>query len=72
MPVFSGFFSKDEIIAALLDARRVRLRPLRRGLAGTFLTGIYTFRLFFTVLRQASAYAQEHLHEQTARKGRSR
>ena len=43
-------------------------------LVGAFLTGLYTFRLFFIVFRgEQSAFAQEHLHDRTAgTKGRSR
>src|SRR6266849_4416974 len=46
---FAGFFSKDSIIAALL---------------GAFLTGLYTFRLYFIVFPgEPSAVVEEHHHD---------
>ena len=50
IPPFSGFFSKDPVIAAAL-ARGDGFGWLMYALAliGTFLTGVYTFRLVFRV-----------------------
>jgi NADH-quinone oxidoreductase subunit L len=46
VPPFSGFFSKDSIL----------------GLIGTFLTGLYAFRLFFIVFwGEPSGFVREHL-----------
>ncbi len=50
LPPFSGFFSKDPVIAAALaqqDSFGWLMYVL--ALAGTFLTGVYTFRLLFRV-----------------------
>jgi NADH-quinone oxidoreductase subunit L len=46
---FAGFFSKDSIISAVLNAGWYGWVFYVVALIGTFLTGIYTFRLFFTV-----------------------
>ena len=65
IPIFSGFFSKDEIIGAMLD-RGGELGYILFAccLAGAFLTGLYTFRLYFIVFHgEKSEFAQEHLHE---------
>jgi len=49
LPPFSGFFSKELILAALADlANPVWLVG---GLLGAFLTAYYTFRLIFIILR---------------------
>ncbi len=49
LPPFAGFWSKDAIIAAALtdDTSTALLGVV--ALAGTFLTGLYTFRMFFLV-----------------------
>ena len=49
LPPFAGFLSKDAIIAAALtdDTSSALLGVV--ALAGTFLTGLYTFRMFFLV-----------------------
>jgi NADH-quinone oxidoreductase subunit L len=49
IPPFAGFWSKDAIIASALteDAGSAVLGVL--ALAGAFLTGLYTFRMFFLV-----------------------
>jgi NADH-quinone oxidoreductase subunit L len=62
---FSGFFSKDPIIAAQLDLGG-ELGYFLYGccLAGAFLTGLYTFRMYFIVFGgEKSQFAEEHLHE---------
>jgi NADH-quinone oxidoreductase subunit L len=63
LPPFAGFFSKDSILAAVMDRGAFGYVLFACGLAGTFLTGLYTFRLFFLVFEgERSAFAQEHLH----------
>jgi NADH-quinone oxidoreductase subunit L len=63
MPPLSGFFSKDSILAgALADGWYGRLL-FGVGLIGVFLTGVYTFRMFFLVFEGTiSPYAREHAH----------
>jgi NADH-quinone oxidoreductase subunit L len=46
---FAGFFSKDSIIAATLNVGWYGYVFCAVALVGTFLTGLYTFRLFFIV-----------------------
>ena len=60
----SGFWSKDSILAsALADGTYGRILFVA-GLIGVFLTGLYTFRMLFTVFfGERSAYAREHLHD---------
>ncbi len=65
IPIFSGFWSKDGIIAAAFasdDALGAFLYGA--GLVGALLTGLYTFRLYFAVFRgEPSDLAREHAHE---------
>ena len=64
IPPFSGFFSKDPIIASAL-ARGGAFGDVLwvAALAGALLTGIYAFRLVFRVfLGEPSAFVREHLH----------
>jgi NADH-quinone oxidoreductase subunit L len=49
VPPFAGFFSKDSVLAAALDRGWYGDVLWAAGLAGTFLTGLYTFRLLFLV-----------------------
>src|SRR4051794_36159198 len=63
MPFFSGFFSKDAIIGATLTGGWYGYCLFAACVAGTFLTGLYTFRLVFVVFHgERSEFAQEHLH----------
>jgi NADH-quinone oxidoreductase subunit L len=63
IPPFAGFFSKDAIIAATLTRGTFGYFLFAACLAGAFLTGLYTFRMFFIVFGgQQSTFAQEHLH----------
>jgi NADH-quinone oxidoreductase subunit L len=66
---FSGFFSKDPIIAAQLDlGGQLGYVLYACCLAGAFLTGLYTFRLYFIVFwGEQSEFASEHLHERHGR-----
>jgi NADH-quinone oxidoreductase subunit L len=60
---FAGFFSKDAILAVALDHGTYGYILWVAGLAGTFLTGLYTFRLLFVVFwGEPSAFAREHFH----------
>jgi NADH-quinone oxidoreductase subunit L len=50
IPPFSGFFSKDPIIAATMERGGVfGYVMFALAIGGTFLTGLYTFRLVFRV-----------------------
>jgi NADH-quinone oxidoreductase subunit L len=61
IPPFSGFFSKDSILASALDRGWYGDVLFAAGMAGTFLTGLYTFRMLFLVFGgEQSAYVQEH------------
>jgi NADH-quinone oxidoreductase subunit L len=61
---FAGFFSKDSIIAATLNLGWYGYVFWVAALAGAFLTGLYTFRLYFIVFQgEPSAYAREHHHD---------
>jgi NADH-quinone oxidoreductase subunit L len=63
IPPFAGFFSKDSIIAATLDRGAFGYCLYAACLAGAFLTGLYTFRLFFVVFGGSrSEFVKEHLH----------
>jgi NADH-quinone oxidoreductase subunit L len=64
IPAFSGFFSKDPIIAAALHASWYGVIFWVVALIGTFLTGLYTFRLYFIVFGPSkSDPVTPHLHE---------
>jgi NADH-quinone oxidoreductase subunit L len=63
MPPFSGFWSKDSILASALADGWYGQILLVAGLAGVFLTGLYTFRMFILVFEgDVSPYAREHVH----------
>jgi NADH-quinone oxidoreductase subunit L len=63
IPPFAGFFSKDPILAAALEAGTYGQLLFVAGLVGTFLTGLYTFRMIFIVFGgDPSPYAREHFH----------
>ncbi len=47
MPPFSGFFSKDPILANALDDGNLGYALFGLAAFGTFLTGLYSFRLIF-------------------------
>jgi NADH-quinone oxidoreductase subunit L len=61
LPPFSGFFSKDSIIAAALHDHWYGVILALAGLAGAFLTGLYTFRLYFIVFGRSDGPAP-HVH----------
>ena len=63
IPPFAGFFSKDPILAAALAHGTYGSILWIAGVVGTFLTGLYTFRMLFMVFwGEPSAYAREHHH----------
>jgi NADH-quinone oxidoreductase subunit L len=63
IPPLAGFFSKDSLLAAALDAGPYGQLLWAAGLAGTFLTGLYTFRMIFIVFGgEPSPFVREHLH----------
>jgi NADH:ubiquinone oxidoreductase subunit 5 (chain L)/Multisubunit Na+/H+ antiporter, MnhA subunit len=73
VPAFAGFFSKDPILAADLHDHWYGVTFWICGLIGTFLTGLYTFRLYFIVFPgEPSAFVREHHHRHQARKGPGR
>ena len=61
---FSGFWSKDSILASALAAGTYGQILFVVGLIGAFLTALYTFRMIFLVFGgDPSPYAREHLHK---------
>jgi NADH-quinone oxidoreductase subunit L len=66
IPPFAGFFSKDSIIAAALHAGWYGVIFWVVALIGAFLTGLYTFRLYFIVFGAKAVPgtdAQSQAHE---------
>src|SRR3954447_4155741 len=62
IPPFAGFFSKDSIIASALGQGWYGDILFVVALIGTFLTGLYAFRLFFLVFPgEPSPFVEEHL-----------
>jgi NADH-quinone oxidoreductase subunit L len=60
---FSGFFSKDPILASAWVYGDYGYALFAAGLIGAFFTGIYAFRLYFIVFGgERSAYVEEHAH----------
>jgi NADH-quinone oxidoreductase subunit L len=67
---FAGFFSKDPILAAALTRGTFGVIIFAVGIVGTFLTGVYAFRLFFIVFTgEPSAFAREHYHAHRGKEG---
>jgi NADH-quinone oxidoreductase subunit L len=63
IPPFSGFFSKDSILGALLANGWYGEILWVVGMLGTFLTGLYAFRLLFIVFwGEPSPFVREHFH----------
>ena len=70
VPPFSGFFSKDSIIAAALHDHWYGVVLAIAALVGAFLTGLYTFRLYFIVFPgEPSAFVREHHHAHHGKEG---
>jgi NADH-quinone oxidoreductase subunit L len=60
---FAGFFSKDPILAAAMASGWYGYILWTVGIVGTFLTGLYTFRLLFLVFwGEPSGFVREHFH----------
>jgi NADH-quinone oxidoreductase subunit L len=71
IPPFSGFFSKDSIVAsAAAFGTWYGWIFWLCGIAGAFLTGLYTFRLWFLVFPgEPSPFVREHYHDHHGREG---
>jgi len=70
VPPFAGFFSKDSIIAATMGAHWYGWIFWVCALAGSFLTGLYTFRMYFVVFPgEPSPFVREHHHSHHGREG---
>jgi NADH-quinone oxidoreductase subunit L len=70
IPPFAGFFSKDSIIASTLERGSFGYVLFAACLFGTFLTGLYAFRLFFVVFGgEQSTFAKEHFHDHHGKEG---
>jgi NADH-quinone oxidoreductase subunit L len=70
IPPFSGFFSKDSIIAAAMTIGWYGWFLWAAALVGAFLTGLYTFRLYFVVFRgEPSPFVREHHHAHHGKEG---
>ncbi|MEH7436258.1 NADH-quinone oxidoreductase subunit L [Neobacillus drentensis] len=61
VPLFSGFFSKDEILVAAWEGGHPVLFLL--ALIAAFMTAFYMFRLFFLVFTGEARGNQKHVHE---------
>src|SRR3954467_15622034 len=62
IPPFSGFFSKDSILAAALSGGWYGQLLWVAGMIGAFLTGLYAFRMLFVVFwGEPSGFVREHL-----------
>ncbi|HKS78079.1 MAG TPA: NADH-quinone oxidoreductase subunit L [Gaiellaceae bacterium] len=71
IPPFSGFFSKDSIVAsaAALGTWYGWIFWVC-GIVGALLTGLYTFRLWFLVFPgEPSPFVREHYHDHHGREG---
>ncbi len=70
VPPFSGFFSKDSIVAATVNLGWYGWVFWACGVAGAFLTGLYTFRLWFLVFPgEPSEFVREHHHAHHGKEG---
>ncbi|HEX4678384.1 MAG TPA: NADH-quinone oxidoreductase subunit L [Gaiellaceae bacterium] len=66
----AGFFSKDSILAAAFARGTFGVIIFALGIVGTFLTGLYAFRLYFIVFTgETSAFAREHYHAHHGKEG---
>lgn len=63
IPPFSGFFSKDEILAHVYEHNKLMWAL---ALLGSFMTAFYMFRLFFLTFTgkfRGTHHQEEHMHE---------
>ena len=62
---FSGFWSKDAILASAANAGALGWTLWALGAVGAFLTALYTFRMVFIVFwGEKTPFAQEHVHRE--------
>jgi len=70
LPPLAGFFSKDAILAAAFSEGVYGKVLFAAGLAGVFLTALYSFRLLFLVFSgEESELVREHLSKHKGREG---
>jgi NADH-quinone oxidoreductase subunit L len=70
LPPFAGFFSKDSIVAAAMGGPWYRWVLWAAALAGTFLTGLYAFRLYFVLFPgEPTPFVREHHHAHHGKEG---
>jgi NADH-quinone oxidoreductase subunit L len=70
VPPFAGFFSKDPIVANALASGWEGWLIWVAALTGAFLTGLYTFRLYFVVFPgEPSPFVREHHHAHHGKEG---
>src|SRR5438046_6870245 len=70
LPPFGGFFSKDTIIAASEHEHWYGVILAATAPAGTFLTGLYAFRLSLILFPgEPSAFVREHYHAHGGKEG---
>jgi NADH-quinone oxidoreductase subunit L len=70
IPPFSGFFSKDSIVASAINVGWYGWIFWACGIVGALLTGLYTFRLWFLVFPgEPSPFVREHYHDHHGREG---
>jgi NADH-quinone oxidoreductase subunit L len=63
LPPLAGFFSKDEIIANTLAAGPLGYALFAMAIVGAFLTGVYSFRLYFVVFH-GKRHESVHVHRE--------
>ncbi|MGH9864061.1 MAG: NADH-quinone oxidoreductase subunit L [Candidatus Acidiferrales bacterium] len=61
-PLFSGFFSKDEILFAAYAGPNANHALWGLGIAGALLTACYMFRLIFLTFHGKPRYDERHVH----------
>lgn len=66
IPPFAGFFSKDEILWSVYNARSIGPALWFLGLVGAFMTAFYSFRLIYLTFYGTSRVdhdVEHHIHE---------
>ncbi|MGZ4411540.1 MAG: NADH-quinone oxidoreductase subunit L [Gaiellaceae bacterium] len=70
LPPLAGFFSKDAILGAAESGGTYDRILLAAGIAGVFLTGLYSFRMVFLIFEgEPSPFVREHFHVHGGREG---